>query len=142
MTLRITSVLSAPPPRVFRALTAPDELATWWGPNGFTAPMIDFHPRVGGGYRIAMQPPEGDLFHLFGEFREVDPPVRLAYTFCWDPPDPDDRDTLVELSLAEAAGGTQLTLVQGEFATPQRLELHEQGWTESFERLRKLLDPR
>ena len=35
-----------------------------------------------------MQPPEGDPFYLTGEFREVDPPARLAYTFVWEDPIP------------------------------------------------------
>jgi uncharacterized protein YndB with AHSA1/START domain len=30
----------------------------------------------------------GDLFHLTGEFREVDPPSHLVYTFVWEPPGP------------------------------------------------------
>jgi uncharacterized protein YndB with AHSA1/START domain len=81
----------------------PGRLATWWGPRGFTAPSVEFDPRVGGGYGIAMQPPEGELFYLSGEFREVDPPARLACTFCWDPPDPDDQQTVVTLSLEVSA---------------------------------------
>jgi uncharacterized protein YndB with AHSA1/START domain len=44
---------------------------------------------VGGAYRIAMQPPEGELFHLVGEYVEVRSPPRLAYTFRWEPTDPD-----------------------------------------------------
>jgi len=95
--------------------------------------------RVGGRYRIAMQPPEGDLFHLTGEFREVDPPARLAYTFVWEPPDPDDRETLVTLSFRQVDGLTEVNYTQAVFATEQRRALHEQGWRESFERLQQLL---
>jgi len=61
--------------RVFSALTEPDELAKWWGPSGFTAPSFEIDLRVGGAYRIAMQPPEGELFYLVGEFREVGRPL-------------------------------------------------------------------
>ena len=48
-------------------------------------PSLEFEPRVGESYRIEMQPPGGDRFRLAGEFREVDPPSRLAYTFVWEP---------------------------------------------------------
>jgi uncharacterized protein YndB with AHSA1/START domain len=48
------------------------------GPNKFTAPGVDVYLRIGGTYRVAMQPPEGELFYLVGEFREVDPPARLS----------------------------------------------------------------
>jgi uncharacterized protein YndB with AHSA1/START domain len=99
LVLRLRRILPAPRAAIYRALTEPAELAKWWGPLGFTAPSVEFDPRVGDGYRIAMQPPDGELFHLAGEFRWVDPPAGLAYTFRWDPPDPDDRETLVTLLL-------------------------------------------
>ena len=133
--LRMTRVLPAPRPDVWRAMTDAEELTTWWGPKGFSSPDVEFNPQVGEPYRIAMQPPEGELFHLHGEFREVDPPTRLAYTFVWDPPDPDDRETLVTLSLADRGDATEVKLSQGEFATKERLDLHDGGWTESFEKL-------
>jgi uncharacterized protein YndB with AHSA1/START domain len=137
--LRMTRVLPAPRTEVYRALTEPGELVQWFGPRGFTSPSVDFDPRVGRSYRIAMQPPEGDLFHLTGEFRKVDPPARLAYTFRWEPPDPDDRETVATLSLDERGDETEVELVLGEFATEERRALHEQGWTDSFDRLAELL---
>ena len=78
LTLEITRVLPAAPSVVFAAFSEPSELAKWWGPEGFTIPSVEFDPRVGGPYRIEMQPPEGDPFYLTGEFREVEPPARLA----------------------------------------------------------------
>jgi uncharacterized protein YndB with AHSA1/START domain len=139
LALQMKRVLQAPAAAVFRACTEPQELARWWGPRGFTTPAIELDLRVGGRYRFAMQPPEGDLFHLTGEFLEVDPASRLAYTFVWEPPDPDDRETLVTLSFREVDGSTQVDLAQRVFATKARRALHEQGWTESFERLQELL---
>jgi uncharacterized protein YndB with AHSA1/START domain len=137
--LDLKRVLPAPRAVVFRACTDPGELAKWWGPNGFTAPSVDFDPRVGGSYRIAMQPPEGDLFHLSGEFREVDPPARLVYTFRWEDPDPDDQETMVTLSLLDLGESTELSLSQGPFATEARLALHRGGWTDGLGRLEELV---
>ncbi len=137
--LELTRALPAPRERVFAALTHPDDLAGWWGPRGFTTPEIRLDLRVDGAYRFGMQPPDGDLFHLSGEFLEVDPPARLAYTFRWDEPTPDDRETVVRLSLDEADDGTQLSLAQGEFATEERLALHRGGWTDSLDTLSALL---
>jgi len=139
LTLKLARTIPAGRPAVWRAMTDPTELAQWWGPKGFSAPEVVFDPRVGASYRIAMQPPEGDLFHLDGEFREVDPPSRLTYTFVWDPPDPDDRETLVMLSLEDRGDETEVALTQGEFATEERLELHRGGWTDAFDRLAELL---
>jgi uncharacterized protein YndB with AHSA1/START domain len=130
------------PARVFAAFITQDELAEWWGPKGFTSPSIELDPRVGGAYRIAMQPPEGDVFHLSGEFLEVHPPDRLSYTFRWEEPTPDDRETVVTLSLREVDGSTNVVLDQGSFATEERLALHTQGWTDSLERLYELVASR
>jgi uncharacterized protein YndB with AHSA1/START domain len=135
LVLCVRRTLPAARAAVYRALSEPRELAKWWGPRGFTAPSVEFDPRVGGSYRIAMQPPDGDLFLLSGEFREVDPPARLAYTFRWDPPDPEDRETLARLSLQDRGDRTEVLLTQGNFATEERLQLHEQGWADSFARL-------
>ena len=137
--LHMTRVLPAPRPLVFKACTEPSELAKWWGPRGFTAPGIELELRVGGSYRIAMQPPDGDLFYLSGEFVEVDPPARLAYTFRWEDPDPDDRETLVTLLLGDLGQSTELLFTQGVFATEGRRALHDQGWTDGLDRLHELL---
>jgi len=135
LTLHLERVLPAPRSLVFRAHTDPAELAKWWGPKGFTAPSVELDLRVGGSYRIAMQPPGGALFYLSGEFREADPPSRLAYTFRWEEPDPDDRETVVTISLRDLGESTKLIVDQGIFATERRLSLHTQGWTEALDRL-------
>jgi uncharacterized protein YndB with AHSA1/START domain len=139
LALHMKRALPAPRPLVFNALTEPDELAKWWGPSGFTAPSVELDLRVGGSYRIAMQPPDGDLFYLSGEFLEVDPPVQLAYTFRWEDPDPDDQETVVTLSLGDVGESTELVFTQRAFATEGRRALHEQGWTDSLDRLEELI---
>jgi uncharacterized protein YndB with AHSA1/START domain len=40
LTLEMTRVLRAPRPLVFRALTDPDELAKWWGPQGLQPQVL------------------------------------------------------------------------------------------------------
>jgi len=137
--LHLEKVVPASAERVFAACLDPDELAQWWGPAGFTSPGLDLDPREGGRYRIRMQPPEGEAFHLRGEFVEIDPPRRLAYTFEWEEPDPDDRQTVATLSFLEHGEGTRLVLDQGPFATEARRALHETGWTETFDRLEQFL---
>ena len=139
LTLEMKRVLPAAPSVVFGAFSEPDRLAKWWGPEGFTAPSLEFDPRVGGSYRIEMQPPEGAPFYLTGEFREVDPPARLAYTFVWEDPDPDDVETLVELSFGALGESTDVVLTQGPFKTGARRELHWDGWTDSFDKLERLI---
>jgi uncharacterized protein YndB with AHSA1/START domain len=140
LVLELTWVLNAPRERVFRALTEPVALARWWGPAGFTTPEVELDLEVGGGYRFTMQPPGEERFHLAGEYLEIHPPRRLAFTFRWEEPDPDDRETVVTLDLDAVGEGTEIALTQGEFATEARLELHRGGWTESFVKLRELIE--
>jgi uncharacterized protein YndB with AHSA1/START domain len=140
MELRLERVLPAAAPAVYEAFTDPAQLSRWWGPQGFTIPSLDFEPRAGATYRIEMQPPEGEPFHLAGEFREVDPPRRLAFTFRWEDPDPDDVENVADLTFEkDQPGSTRVTLVQGPFRTEDRRALHHDGWTDSFDKLEELL---
>ena len=140
LVLEIDRVLPATAEAVFNAFVDPGELAKWWGPAEFTIPSLSFPARVGDGYRIEMQPPTGDPFSLAGEIQQVDPPIRLAYTFRWEDPDPDDVETLVRLSFRDLGDSTEVSLSQGTFKTDARLELHRGGWTDSFDKLEVLFD--
>ncbi len=142
LTLEMKRVLAAVPSVVFRAFSDSSELAKWWGPEGFSTPSLEFDPRVGESYRIEMQPPEGDPFYLTGEFREVDPPARLAYTFVWEPPDPDDVETLVTLSFRDLDESTEVDFTQGPFKTEARRVLHRDGWMDGFDKLERLVSAR
>src|SRR5436190_23955031 len=138
--LKLRCAIPARRKRVFAALTEPDAVASWRGPSGFTTPEINLDAREGGHYRITMQPPEGTAFHLAGEFLEITAPTLLAYTFRWEEPDPDDRETIARLSLQSVGDATRVVLSQGFFATQERLGLHTRGWSESFEKLRAFLE--
>jgi uncharacterized protein YndB with AHSA1/START domain len=129
----------APAAAVFEALTDPQQLPKWWGPHHFTTPRIELHLVVGGRYRFTMRPPGGEPFNVQGEFLEIDAPHRLAYTFRWEEPDPDDVDTVATISLVDLGGSTRLIVGQGAFATQARRELHEHGWSDSLQRLQTWL---
>ena len=137
--LEMERVLPAARPVVFAAFSDSNELVKWWGPKGFSSPSLKFQARVGESYRIEMQPPEGDAFYLTGEFREVDPPARLAYTFVWEDPDRDDVETLVVLSFRDVGESTEVALAQGPFKTEARRALHRDGWMDSFDKLEQLI---
>jgi uncharacterized protein YndB with AHSA1/START domain len=139
LTLELDRRLPGPPSRVFEAFTDPGRLASWWGPEGFSVPRLRFEPVVGEEYRIEMQPPEGEPFHLAGQFTAVDPPGLLAFSFRWEPPDPDDVENVVELAFRPAGDATELALVQGPFRTEERRALHRDGWTDSLNKLEALL---
>ena len=142
LVLNLECTLAALPEDVFRMLTDQGELVTWWGPHGFTTVAVELSLTQGGPYRLRMTPPDDVAFHLSGEFLEIDPPWHLVFTFRWEEPAPDDRETVVDLSLGSTGKGTRLVLSQGPFLTKERLALHRNGWTESFEKLQAVLGSR
>jgi uncharacterized protein YndB with AHSA1/START domain len=52
---------------------------------------------------------------------------------------PDDQETVVTLSFADLGESTELEFTQDTFATEERRALHEQGWTDSLDRLQALM---
>lgn len=137
--LGLTATFAQPPDRLWASLVEAAELVRWWGPHGYTTPEAQVDPRPGGRYRLTVRPPAGEDFHVTGDYVEVSPLRRLSFTFRYEEPGPDDRETVVVLALSAAEGGTRVTLSQGPFATEERRQLHRTGWTESFERLRSSL---
>jgi uncharacterized protein YndB with AHSA1/START domain len=137
--LHLEKDLVVPPERVFGAFVDAEHFRRWWGPAGFSVPRLKFDPVEGTDYRISMQPPAGDVFHIRGTFRAVEAPRRLVFSFIYEEPDPDDKETLVELTFEPTGSGTRITLDQGPFKTAARKELHRDGWTDTLEQLERSL---
>ncbi len=134
--LRIEKHLPASREHVFDAFVDAQKLARWWGPHGYRSRVLELDARVDGGLRIEVQPPEGDPFHIRGEFQEVDRARAPGFTFSYEEPTPDDQETLVRVSLA---GETTVVVTHGGFRTEERRALHEAGWAEVLERLEAFL---
>src|SRR5690349_10685610 len=76
--IEIERVLPAAPTEVFRWLTRPELMSRWMSPRGTASAEADV--RVGGRLRVVMR--EGDIeIEHEGEFVEIDPPRRLAFTW-------------------------------------------------------------
>jgi uncharacterized protein YndB with AHSA1/START domain len=50
---------AATPAEVFAALSDPDRVARWWGPDGFTNTIHGFDFRPGGAWSLTMHGPDG-----------------------------------------------------------------------------------
>ena len=120
--------IDAPPERVFRALTDPEQLIAWWGVSEAyrtTEATVDL--RVGGRYRLTGPSGERGTFAVEGVYRAVEPPTRLVFT--WDPGwDDDARGSEVEFALEAREGGTRLVLTHTGFATEESRDAHR-GWS-------------
>lgn len=67
-----------PRKRVFEAWTNPDQLARWWGPNGFTNTFHEFDIRPGGSWRYVMHGPDGTDYPNYSVFEEIVPLERIV----------------------------------------------------------------
>jgi uncharacterized protein YndB with AHSA1/START domain len=131
--------IPAPPETVFDALVEPGQIAEWFGPDGYIVSSVKFTPREGFRYRIELQPPEGERFHISGEVNRADRPSLLDFSFVYEEPSPDDVETRVQLSLADVGSATRLHLIQGEFKTEDRRSLHDRGWSDSLDKLQRVI---
>jgi uncharacterized protein YndB with AHSA1/START domain len=98
-------------------------------PVGHAEAEVDV--RVGGALRIVMVG-EGRRIEHTGEYLEVDPPSRLAFT--WRSEYAGNEPTIVRVSLAPSDEGTQLVLTH-EGLTEEAAASHGRGWDQILERL-------
>lgn len=66
---------------LFNAFADPEQLAKWWGPNGFTNQITTFDLRPGGNWLVTMRADNGADFHNRWTFEEVVPDkiVRMTH---------------------------------------------------------------
>jgi len=141
--LRVSQVIRADREKLFRAWTDPAELVHWWRMEedgwSFAGATIDL--RVGGRYRLGMTNPEGKTHVAVGEYREIDPPQRLAFTWDWDDPVSALGETLVTVEFNDAgAGATEVVLTHERFADSNRVSRHEQGWMQLLRLLNRAVE--
>ena len=75
----LSRVFDAPRERVFEAWVNPEQIARWWGPNGFTTATQQMDARPGGTWRFVMHGPDGTDYDNKITYREIVPPERLVY---------------------------------------------------------------
>ncbi|HMI45745.1 MAG TPA: SRPBCC domain-containing protein [Gemmatimonadaceae bacterium] len=132
-TLVIKRTFDAPRELVWKAWTDVKQAKQWWGPKGFTAPLVELDNREGGLWRARMRSPDGKDYWQHGVTREIVPPERLSFTFIWD--EHPEEEMLVTVTLVDRGGKTEMTFRQEGFKSVEDRDGHEGGWNESFDRL-------
>ena len=127
---------------VFRAWTDPAELKRWWARPGFTVVDAQVDLRIGGGFRIDTRPDVGNVFSVFGTYREVRPPERLVYTWAWQGTRMDGIETLVTVDFREAGQDTEVLLTHEGFDTQGDHTAHRDAWIGCFDRLSQAISSR
>ena len=131
--------IAAPARRIFAALTDPAQMVKWWGIEGrFQATEVESDLRTDGRWLMRGIRANGLPFTIRGEYREVDPPRVLVFTWL---PDWQEEvvETVVRIDLAERDGVTTVRLTHSGLSTDPVRAAH-QGWPQLLDRLRRYID--
>jgi uncharacterized protein YndB with AHSA1/START domain len=131
--LTITREFDAPLELVWEAITDPDHVAHWFGPEGFETPResIEIDLRIGGRFELEMVR-AGASHPVRYEIAEVDRPRLLVLT---SPPIPQagiNQETVTRIELEDLGGTTRLTLSDGPYEQPGPAEA---GWNGALAKL-------
>jgi uncharacterized protein YndB with AHSA1/START domain len=120
--------------RIFAALTDPQERVKWWGVGRFQAIQMESDLRPGGKWAMRGTGVGGRPFSVVGEYRKVEPPHLLVFT--WLPDwQGDATESLVRFDLEEKDGVTTVRLTHSGLVT-ERSRTSHRGWPEILASLR------
>ena len=137
--LTMTRRIAARPSIVFDALTTPEGIAHWWGPDAGPVLLAETDPRVGGRFRVRFRRLDGSEHESSGEYLEVQRPARLAMSWRWLGGAEDPGESRVEITLRATAEGTELTLTHSRLHDEETRRGHEQGWIGALDKLERHL---
>jgi uncharacterized protein YndB with AHSA1/START domain len=137
-TLLLERAFRAPAEAVFDAWTSEEVMRRWFhGRHDWETPEAKVDLRIGGAVRVVMRDPEKGTEHGGGgQYTEIDPPSRLAFTWTWDE---DPRETLIELDFEEAEGVTTVRFTHSNLRDEESARSHEEGWSTCFDNLEQAL---
>jgi uncharacterized protein YndB with AHSA1/START domain len=136
---RIERTFAAAPEEVFDAWTNPAVLERWWAASpSMTSPGCDVDLRVGGSYVLRMRDDAtGELHVVGGEYREVQRPRRLVYTWCWqgDGGMHPGHVSLVTVEFHREGDATTVVLEHSGLASEESRRNHGVGWQGTLDSL-------
>lgn len=136
--LTIVRRIGARPSIVFDALTTPEGIACWWGPDEGPVVLAETDVRVGGSFRVRFRTVDGVEHESGGNYVEVAGPNRLAMSWRWvDGEDP--GESLVEIDLRAIPEGTELTFTHSRLHDEDTRRSHEEGWNGALDKLQRYL---
>lgn len=134
--LLITRTFDAPAALMFELWSNIEHFQKWMGPEGFDCPDMQMDFRVGGKYRGMIRSKDHGENWFGGEYREIDAPNRLVFTWTWDEGPSGEVETLITITFREDADGkTTMTFHQTPFISVERRDAHIGGWNSLFNKL-------
>jgi uncharacterized protein YndB with AHSA1/START domain len=135
--LTLVRRIKARPSIVFDALTTPEGIAHWWGPDAGPVLLAETEVRVGGRFKVRFRMLDGSEHESSGEYLEVVRPERLAMSWRWTGAVEDPGESRLELRLRAIPEGTELTLTHSRLRGEETRRSHEEGWTGALDKLER-----
>jgi uncharacterized protein YndB with AHSA1/START domain len=132
--LTLVRRIAARPSIVFDALTTPEGIKCWWGPDGGPVLVAETDARVGGRFRVRFRTLEGSEHESSGQYIEVRKPERLVMTWRWLGKE-DPGESRVEIDLRPIADGTEITFTHSGLHDEESRLGHERGWSGALDKL-------
>jgi uncharacterized protein YndB with AHSA1/START domain len=148
---RVSRIIKAGRKAVYDAFLNPDSLAQWLPPNNMTGHVHAFEAREGGAFRMSLTYPEPehslggktseDTDTFRGRFVELVPYSKIVEVVEFESQDPafSGEMTLI-VTLADAGGGTEVTMLCQDIPRGIRPEDNELGCKESLQKLAALIE--
>jgi uncharacterized protein YndB with AHSA1/START domain len=133
--LTLVRRIKAPPQIVFEAVTTPEGMTHWWGPDAGPVLLAESDLRVGGCYRVRFRRLRGTEHECNGEFLVVDPPRRVVMSWRWTGGEEDPGESRVEIILRAIDAGTELTFTHSDLQDESTRNSHEEGWAGALDKL-------
>jgi uncharacterized protein YndB with AHSA1/START domain len=124
--LVVRRIVRASAEQLFDAWTQPEHLKAWWGPRPVTCSGAEVDLRVGGRYRIANALPDGKTVLIEGEFRDIQRPQLLVYTWCMG--EGAGESSLVTVRFQPHGKATEVVVVHENVPSAAARDSHEKGW--------------
>jgi uncharacterized protein YndB with AHSA1/START domain len=130
--------ICARPSIVFEALTTPDGIAQWWGPDAGPVLLAETDVRVGGRFRVRFRMLDGAEHESAGEYLDVVEPKRLVMSWQWTSGGVSDEGgevSRIEIDLKHIDSGTEIRFTHARLKTQASQVSHEQGWGGALDKL-------
>lgn len=129
----LVRTIKATPARVWAAITRPEQMLKWWGPDAGPTLRAEADVRPGGRFSVVFRLMNGDEHNPTGVYREVIEERKLVFTWEW--PGAPERESLVTFLLEPIETGTRLTLIHAQLPDEDARASHEQGWSGLLDKL-------
>ncbi len=135
--VRLVRELPASPEEVFDAWTDPESLSQWLHPAPAAECTAELDVRVGGQFKIVIRD-EGVDYPHWGEYREIDRPNRLVFT--WEFDATGDQPSLVTILLRPIGPDrTELTLIHELLPDEEIAARYRGGWEPALAKLEQFV---